>query len=231
MNIATIRAGEWIKVIRAKHPLNGEVLEVLEVDLDERELKVFHEGTGVTFLKPSEVGPYPKPKTSKADSPPTTPDNTVARIKSLIERYRQIGGKIDRQFVEEILPDELVEEIFKSHGSTVLDNKSSTSYDCNKSSTKHQEIGDRSDTSFSVKKPGRPKGATNKTPASGWVDTRYNNRMGTTNYYWCVNKYKWMTAKISVPSHKVETVRQMINLKVPAEEIENYLKGKEEIIF
>ncbi|MGB3513080.1 MAG: hypothetical protein WBA93_28475 [Microcoleaceae cyanobacterium] len=231
MNIATIKTGEWIQVVSAKHPLKGEVLEVLEVDLEKRELKVFHEGSGVTYLKSSEVDFCIKPKTSTADSPPTTPDNIVARIKSLIERYRQVGGKIDSRFVEEILPDELVEEIFKSHGSTILDNKSSTSYNCNKSSTNHRDYGDRSNTSLPAKKPGRPRGSANKTPSSGWVDTRYNNRMGTTNYYWCVNKYKWTTAKISVPSHKIEAVRQMINLKVPAEEIESYLKGKQEVIF
>ncbi|NEO51889.1 MAG: hypothetical protein F6K54_01560 [Okeania sp. SIO3B5] len=308
--MATIRQGDWVKITAHKHPLKNEVLEVLEVDSGR--FSVYHEATGSVDLKFHEAELTLKPK--DVPTPPTIPNSIVAKIKSLIERYKSINGTIDRRFVEQILGEEIVEQIFKSTGIEGTGIKCSTDYspkesdrlnpspspessveqilkstdtegadikcstnsrleesdrlnrlpspensveqifkstdtegtDIKCSTNSRLEESDRLNrlpspensveqifkntgtggidikcsTRYQGKSKGRPRGSTNKKPASGWIDTRFNSQMATTNYYYCRRQ---KVKKTPIPTGRVQKVRELIKSEAPVSQIENYL--------
>ncbi|MEM1172265.1 MAG: hypothetical protein AAGJ08_25095 [Cyanobacteria bacterium P01_H01_bin.35] len=221
-NIFTIKPGEWVKVKAQNHPLRGEVCQVQEINFST--LEVFHQGHGLVNFNLRDVQEARPPK-----SPPITPISIVAKIESLTNRYKEIGGKVDRRFVEQILPSKVVEQIFETVTSQGLDNKCSTTNIDNKCSTTESQISDRRSTSpATLREKGRPKKSKNKAPASGWIYTRQNKQ--TTNHYFCWRELK-KVIKTPIPAQKVEAVKGLIQAGCSINQVLEYLSNLDEVIF
>ncbi|NES06234.1 MAG: hypothetical protein F6K22_27535 [Okeania sp. SIO2F4] len=90
MNISTIKQGEWVEIRAKNHPLRGEICQAQEVAIST--VEVYHQGHGLVKFRLKDTKQVSPPK-----HPPITPHSIVARIESLINRYQQIGGTVDRK--------------------------------------------------------------------------------------------------------------------------------------
>ncbi|GGA56051.1 hypothetical protein CYANOKiyG1_76830 [Okeania sp. KiyG1] len=74
------------------------------------------------------------------------------------------------------------------------------------------------------KKPGRPRGAKNTIPASGWIDNR-PHKDGTITYYYCHHICKWMVDKTEVSARTLPEIKHLIKENYPISQIKEYLLG------
>ncbi|MEM1167842.1 MAG: hypothetical protein AAGJ08_01800 [Cyanobacteria bacterium P01_H01_bin.35] len=74
------------------------------------------------------------------------------------------------------------------------------------------------------KKPGRPRGAKNVIPPSGWVEEK-PNKDGTKSYVYRWNVCHWTKDGLDIPRGKLAEVQQLIKENYPIEQIKNYLLG------
>ncbi|NEQ41806.1 MAG: hypothetical protein F6K40_38765 [Okeania sp. SIO3I5] len=292
MSLATIKQGNWVRIL-PPHPLAGEIVEVQQI-VGYHNLEIYHQKQGLVDLRLKQVK-----ETSPPSCPPTTPNSIVASIESLVKRYEQIGGRLDRRFVEQILGEKLVEHLFKSTDISGLDNKCSTenveeidnkcstgnieenpvehlfkSPDIpgldNKCSTESSDQLEaqvlpqappeeilpqnpvehlfkstdmpESDNKCSTenveersapldipqKRCGRPPCRTNNLPPSGWIDDR--KLVNGKSYYYCRYRFEKKIRKTKIPTGMLNPVEQMIKLKYPSNQIEDFL-GDSEVDF
>ncbi|NET46798.1 hypothetical protein [Okeania sp. SIO2B3] len=114
----SVRTGDWVEIKTNKYDsrkfkLKGQIFEVERTNVTTGELTIQAEELGRITLFNYEVELALPPKVPALPTPPITPDNTVARIKSLVDRHQAAGYKIDRNFLEQILGKEPLEQIFK----------------------------------------------------------------------------------------------------------------------
>ncbi len=74
------------------------------------------------------------------------------------------------------------------------------------------------------KKAGRPRGAKNTIPASGWVDIR-KAKDGSDTIYYCHHICKWTVDRTEIPRGKLPEVEHLIKENYPINQIKEYLLG------
>ncbi|MDY7005943.1 MAG: hypothetical protein SWX82_18955 [Cyanobacteriota bacterium] len=222
----SVRAGEWVttnKYDSHKLRLKGQKFEVERSNVTTGELTIQTETLGRITLLNHEVELTLPEKVPALPTPPTTPDNTVARIKSLIDKYQAAGHKIDESFLEQILGKKPLEQILKKPVVEKKDNICSMNDYRDICSMKNIEAGDESRDRLPTKIGGRPAGKKNKKPASGWLDTQVNKKTGKINYYFCRRNYRPVVKKTRVSAGRVPTVQKMMDAGYPAAQIEDLI--------
>ncbi|NEN90806.1 MAG: hypothetical protein F6K48_18565 [Okeania sp. SIO3H1] len=74
------------------------------------------------------------------------------------------------------------------------------------------------------KKPGRPRGAKNTIPASGWIDIR-KAKDGSDTIYYCHHTCKWLVDKIEISPGKLPEIQSLIEQNYSISQIKEYLLG------
>ncbi|NET46747.1 hypothetical protein [Okeania sp. SIO2B3] len=224
----SVRAGEWVEVTTKKYDshklkLKGQKFEVERANVTTGVLTIQTEEVGRITLFNHEVDLTLPPKVPALPTPPITPDNTVARIKSLVDRHQADGYQIDRNFLEQILGKEPLEQIFKKLVVESKDNICSISKSGDICSMKPIETEDKNSDRLPTKIGGRPVGKKNNKPASGWLDTQVNEKTGRTNYYYCRRHYKPSTKKTKISAGVVPTVKKMMKVGYSISQIEDLI--------
>ncbi|NET30009.1 hypothetical protein [Okeania sp. SIO1I7] len=224
----SVRTGEWVEVTTRKYDshkfkLKGQIFEVERTNVTTGELTIQTEELGRITLFNYEVKLALKPKVPALPTPPITPDNTVARIKSLVDRHQAAGYKIDRNFLEQILGKELLEQIFEKLAVESKDNICSMSQPGDICSINPIETEDENSDRLPTKIGGRPVGKKNNKPASGWLDAQVNEKTGRTNYYYCRRHYKPSTKKTKISAGVVPTVKKMMKVGYSVSQIEDLI--------
>lgn len=74
------------------------------------------------------------------------------------------------------------------------------------------------------KKPGRPRGAKNTIPASGWIDIR-KAKDGSEIIYYCHHECRWIVDKTEISAAKLPEIEHLIKENYPINQIKEYLSG------
>jgi len=115
--MAIVRQGDWIEIKTTrlnskKINLKGQIFQVLRTNPNAGALTIdTGEMMGQLELLNTDVKEAYVPKVPAPKKPSITPAQIIANIQTLIGRYQAIGGKVDVEFLEQILGRELSEQI------------------------------------------------------------------------------------------------------------------------
>ncbi|MDY7004014.1 MAG: hypothetical protein SWX82_08640 [Cyanobacteriota bacterium] len=231
--MAIVNTGDWVEINTTrlntrKINLKHQIYQIEKSNPDTGELLVdTGEIMGRIKLFNTEVKLTIPPKVPAPKKPSITPDSIKANIKKLINRYQSIGGRLDLNFLEQILGKEPLEQILSKLD---ISTKNSICSEISKGSicSENIEASGAETNNLPRNKGGKPRGRKNTKPASGWLDKYESKTSGKTTWYFCRDEYQRRVKKTKISSTQKSIVEEMIKSGYPASQIEELV---DDIIF
>ncbi|GGA14834.1 hypothetical protein CYANOKiyG1_28590 [Okeania sp. KiyG1] len=231
--MAIVATGDLIEINTTrlntrKINLKGQTYQIEKFNPDTGELVVdTGEIMGRIKLLNTKVKLAYLPKVPASKKPSITPDSIKANIKKLINRYQSIGGRVDMNFLEQILDKQPLEQILSKLDISTKNSICSETSEGSICSENLQASGAKTN-NLPRNKGGKPPGSKNTKAASGWLDKYESKTSGAITWYFCRDEYQRRVKKTKISNTQKSIVEEMIKAGYSASQIEDLV---DDIIF